>query len=61
MSAEDDGPDFRACWEQWTTGDGPDDPHDTGIHHCFRNIGHHLYPELSTVHKCRCGATNDPA
>jgi hypothetical protein len=38
------------CWHQWTTGTGPDDPADTGIHTCVLATGH--TPE---THHCRCG------
>lgn len=38
------------CGHTWTTGTGPDDPHDTGIHAC-------AYPPLHgwAAHHCRCG------
>ena len=45
------------CGHQWTTGYGPGDPADTGVHLCGRSVsdGH-------TEHLCECGsvASADP-
>ena len=38
------------CGYQWTTGAGPDDPADTGIHRCERT------KHGSGEHACACGA-----
>lgn len=38
------------CLHTWTTGTGPGDPNDTGVHTCQRE-GHHV------EHRCTCGAS----
>lgn len=38
------------CLHTWTTGTGPGDPKDTGVHTCQRE-GHHV------EHRCTCGAS----
>jgi hypothetical protein len=38
------------CGYQWTTGYGPDDPDDTGVHKCVRPERHG-----EQRHVCSCG------
>jgi hypothetical protein len=40
------------CGYQWTTGSGPDDPDDTGVHLCERPADHD-----PSEHLCRCGGS----
>jgi hypothetical protein len=43
-------PPDQTCGRRWTTGSGPDDPTDTGIHACARCSDH------DGEHECKCRA-----
>ena len=44
-----------ACGYQWTTGHGPGDPDDTGVHQCVRPLRHG-----EENHLCSCGGRHGP-
>lgn len=43
------------CGFHWTTGNGPEDPNDTGIHTCLKPT-RHIHDITDDEHQCCCGA-----
>lgn len=44
---------LETCPHSWTTGTGPDDPADTGVHMCIMPGSH------DSNHLCQCGAIGE--
>lgn len=49
---------YDPCDHSWTTGTGPDDPRDTGIHRCMKHVSH-TKDITNDDHQCCCGNTTE--